>query len=195
MHHYFVILLMSSVITILIILSPFIAMYDPENATFLYNLFSFLCHQRDSRSICISSNMELVNCIENPLLFQESNNMILYDDGKIKYKFFVCARDVAIYTWITIGLLCYKVFRKDINSAEPVNIKWIILSMIPIAVDGGLQTLSEIGFSIPLIGFYESNNSMRILTGSIAGFAVGYAITPLVNAILKLREVKKSKTT
>lgn len=71
-----------------------------------------------------------------------------------------CARDVGIFMGLAAGLGLTAFYR---YKANPL---FVILAMIPIGIDGGLQALTS----------YESSNPLRILTGFIAGTALALLI-------------------
>jgi uncharacterized membrane protein len=91
------------------------------------------------------------------------------------YEFPVCARDLAFYSFLMVGALAFPIFRK-INSKEVPNIWFLIFSIIPMAIDGGTQ----------LLGWRESTNLLRFLTGALAGFVCAYYLIPLVNIFVDM---------
>jgi uncharacterized membrane protein len=85
-----------------------------------------------------------------------------------------CARDMAIWGSLLIVALLIKFFKLK-------GIKWyqVIPFVIPIALDGGLQTIAT---AIDPGGgtFYVSTNLMRTITGSIFGVGLGLMLTPML---------------
>lgn len=69
----------------------------------------------------------------------------------------VCARDVGLFIGIFMGCVFGASFRKGIK------IFVLLLLLAPMAIDGGLQSLTS----------YESFNLLRLITGMIGGFGVG----------------------
>lgn len=69
-----------------------------------------------------------------------------------------CARDVGIFIGLVAGMII-------VLLASP-RFSWIalILLVLPILVDGGVQ----------YAGGYESNNALRLLTGTLGGVAASY---------------------
>lgn len=117
----------------------------------IYFMYSFLCHQFDTRSIHI-----------------------------LDHQYAWCARDMGIWfsAWLTSLLISNKVIKQIPLWVLPVFI-------IPIALDGGVQTLStisEVSSSGMLDGeiFYISNNLTRFITGGIFGIGIGALMTKLL---------------
>jgi uncharacterized membrane protein len=90
-----------------------------------------------------------------------------------------CSRCTAIWIGIAIGLgflILYKI---------PLNEKFlilIILGIFPIGVDGIGQ----------LLGFWESTNVMRVITGSIVGIVCGLAIGLIIDEVDEFKIKKNS---
>jgi len=97
-------------------------------------------------------------------------NVVLLEDGSYAYKLPVCARDVAIYLAMLLGGAILPFVRK-VQSTQMPN-KWLLaIALVPMAIDGTAQ----------LVGLYESTNMLRLITGSIAGFALPFYIIPMLN--------------
>jgi uncharacterized membrane protein len=63
------------------------------------------------------------------------------------------------------------------------QLKWYIaiLCVIPMALDGGIQTVAEVltaGKNV--VQFYESNNLFRMITGTVFGYGVGLWMWPML---------------
>lgn len=122
--------------------------FEP-GAKIIYFIYSFTCHQFDSRSVH------------------------LFD-----YQIAWCARDTAI--WLSVWLVAVFVKFSDI---KPIKLYWLIPFVVPIALDGGIQTIftmldvNPIGLNtgMPL---YISNNFSRFLTGAIFGVGLSLWISP-----------------
>lgn len=87
-----------------------------------------------------------------------------------------CARDTFI--WMSFLLVCLAL-KYDFL---PKGLKWywILPFMVPIALDGGFQTISTmLGFSSDT-HLYLSTNFMRMVTGSIFGIGLGLVIAPFL---------------
>jgi uncharacterized membrane protein len=111
----------------------------------------------------------------------------------------VCSRDVAIFLFITLGLLAgmfvkrnyyisngilsifperFRAFVNRTMGARWFAILFIILCLIPVGLDGGIQLFTD----------YESTNLTRVLTGIPAGFIAGLLIAILIKSVKATRE-------
>jgi len=86
-----------------------------------------------------------------------------------------CARCTSIFLGLTIGAAILIFFSLELH------IFWILLGLVPMALDGGIQ----------LITSYESTNIMRFITGSIAGAVTGIALGYIVSEIGKIVVLKR----
>ncbi|RLI85976.1 MAG: DUF2085 domain-containing protein [Candidatus Altiarchaeales archaeon] len=129
----------------LIILAPYLMSIHREfAANLIYFLFSPVCHQLPERSFFLFG-----------------------------YKLAVCARCTAIYFGFLITSLIYPLFKRIDNKETPG--KWLlILSLIPMGLDGGIQ----------LVTSYESTNQIRAITGGIFGIILPLYIIPVYNTII-----------
>lgn len=78
-----------------------------------------------------------------------------------------CSRDVGLFLGFPIGLAALS-FRRLI-----VNPVLVLIGLVPIGVDGGLQ----------LVTSYESNNPLRLATGIVAGITFSILIAQFVFAV------------
>jgi uncharacterized membrane protein len=69
-----------------------------------------------------------------------------------------CVRDVGIFLGLAVGMAIVVLLSPRFS--------WLILAalVLPILVDGGVQ----------LTGMYESNNALRLITGTLAGVGASY---------------------
>lgn len=71
-----------------------------------------------------------------------------------------CARDVGIFLGLALGMLIIMMIRPRFRF-------WLFLVLVvPIILDGGMQ----------LLGLYESNNAMRLITGTLGGGGSSYLL-------------------
>jgi len=161
--------------------TPILAFSDEEAAQTIYSGMSLFCHQKLSRSICLFEDGSIGDCTEHTGEYVSGDGeKISAIKGGIKgYKFPVCSRDIGIYGFMLIGALVYALlFKLDEKRMYPPIL--LVLALIPIGLDGGLQLLSSAG--IYVIGVeYESTNLLRLTTGGIAGFAVSFYMLPILN--------------
>ncbi len=140
-----------------IFLAPIFKYYNYDFlSNLLYYLYSHVCHQMPERSYFI-----------------------------LGYKMAVCARCFGIYTGFLLGYILYPII-KGLNNFKIPNKKYLILSLIPIGLDGGTQ----------LLGLRESFNTLRFITGFIFGFTIVFYIVPIFFSFIKsesmeIDEIKK----
>lgn len=106
--------------------------------TSIYAFFSYICHQLPERSLHLGAE-----------------------------QLAVCSRCFGVYFGLLAGLLVYPLWRR-IDDIEPLPRIWLILSMVPIAVD----------WSLTIFGIWENTHLSRFLTGLILGVACATYIVP-----------------
>jgi uncharacterized membrane protein/glutaredoxin len=115
---------------------------------------------------------------------------------QLGYKMAFCERDVAIYGGMFVAGLAFALFGRRMKPLPIVA--WVIIGILPIAIDGGTQILQ--GF--PIVGFLgrESTPFLRTLTGALFGmsnvaFAYPYlqeSMAETIAAILPRMQAKPS---
>jgi uncharacterized membrane protein len=92
-----------------------------------------------------------------------------------------CTRCTAIFLGLVVGVGIAMFLELELN------ILWIIIGLVPIGLDGGLQLLTE----------YESSNPMRFITGLLAGIvtgiAIGFIITEMSLMVIQRRKKRLKK--
>jgi uncharacterized membrane protein len=86
------------------------------------------------------------------------------------YQACLCTRCMAIYGSMLLAGLALALFRSA--PIRPLNWKFWLLAMIPMALDGGTQ----------LFGWRESNLVLRLLTGAIFGLGTAWFLFPQIEA-------------
>lgn len=168
---------------------------NPAAGTLYNNVFVYFCHQKVSRSLCLfegNGNTFIADCLpQNGRYVPNDNRIVQVTQGLATgYKFPVCARDMAIYLGMLLAGVLYPL-RYRLDRREFPDPLYLIAALLPMALDGGLQLVSDIGFSVPGIGFYESTNINRMVTGFIAGVVVPVYLLPILNQMFsKVKEVK-----
>jgi uncharacterized membrane protein len=149
----------------------------------IYYGLSFTCHQLDTRSICYFPEADMIIKECKPVGLDNADYSRAVDhfdeQGNHGYKFGVCSRDIAIYAMMFLGAILWPIFfRLDEDIWPPVI--WLIISIIPVALDGGTQ----------FIGLRESTNLLRLITGSMMGIGMSFYIIPTLNQILNQQKKK-----
>lgn len=160
-NYYDIFLFFVTLLALLPILAPILMHFNLEViAKPIYFIYSFTCHQFDSRSLH------------------------LFD-----YQYAWCARDTAI--WFSFALTSWYIRFQNI---KPLKFYWIIPFIIPIAFDGGIQTIYTI-LDVAPTGvnagepLYISNNFARFFTGAIFGVGLALLIsTSIKNTIIDLKK-------
>jgi uncharacterized membrane protein len=91
-----------------------------------------------------------------------------------------CARCFAIFTGMTLGLAFLLFYRVNIDEKF---IYIIAISIAPIAIDGFGQ----------LLGYWESTNLIRSITGLLIGFVCGIAIGIIIDELREIYLLNKNK--
>ncbi len=97
---------------------------------------------------------------------KEARSLILNDNQMP-----VCARDAGLFLGAPLGFLFLWLY--------PRNVPWaiIILMAVPMVLDGSIQLVTE----------YESNNTMRLLTGTGAGAALAFGMIRIFDDFMNVR--------
>ncbi len=98
-----------------------------------------------------------VNC------HQKSERSYSYNQNQMPF----CARDVGIFAGLAIG------FTYALGRRIELTLPLILLSLVPIGIDGTVQLLTD----------YESTNIRRVFTGLIAGGVTGIALRIIANSL------------
>jgi uncharacterized membrane protein len=86
----------------------------------------------------------------------------------------VCARDTGIYVGFLISLVLISALHKGDRPREfPAPAGWVAIALMigAMAVDGLTQ----------LVGLRTSTNDLRLITGLLAGYAIGAVLMPMLN--------------
>lgn len=82
----------------------------------------------------------------------------------------VCARDIGLFAGIFLGSVVGAMYRRSIKL-------WVLLLfLVPMAVDGGFQSLTS----------YESWNPLRVATGLIGGTGIGIYVNGSIVQTMRL---------
>jgi len=161
----------------------------PRVGWWIQTAYRFLCHQRAERSLFLFGEQLMYTTEEltNSGYKQYLIGFPFVGNETLGYKVAFCVRDIAIYTSMALTGIFVGF------SSKKITVKWWIaaLATIPMALDGGIQFVSEFlflaqnsfGLSISE-PFYLSNYVTRAITGSIFGIGVGlFIFTELKDAV------------
>ncbi len=173
----------------------------------LYRGYGMVCHQLAYRSFFLfgeqsvyprsAANVEGLYTYSQATGLGEGSNAediltarSFTGNDTIGYKIALCQRDVAIYASILLFGLLFSLSGRRIP-ALPWYL-WVLIGMLPIALDGLSQLLSQPPFS--LWDFRESTPYFRVITGFLFGFTTAWFGYPLVEASMAdARKIMASK--
>jgi uncharacterized membrane protein len=72
----------------------------------------------------------------------------------------MCSRDTGIFIGLFAGAFAFSLFAFELKR------RWLLIGLLPLILDAGVQAVSS----------YESDNSIRVITGAIAGISVAVFI-------------------
>ncbi len=179
-------------------------------ARVIYRMYSPLCHELAFRSWFLFGEqayypLSLAH-IRGVTTFEEASGILapralLYvqarqfeGNARMGYKVALCQRDVAIWGALLLFGLVFAVTGRRFRSL-PIAI-WILLGILPVALDGGTQLLSQLPLSslANLLPMRESTPFLRTLTGALFGFLTGWFGFPLIEeSIAETRRVLERK--
>lgn len=177
----------------------------------IQNIYHVFCHQRVERSIFLFGEDALIAFYTVQEL-KDDDDIPQYNldapipiwtttyfgypywgNEKIGYKVAFCLRDVGLYWSLAItSIIAYWWIKKN-NRNINVSWKYLVLLMIPMAVDGTFQTIVEAfgvpGLSQQFITSYIANMPKRIITGGLFGIGFGlFMVKNLYKATSLLKE-------
>jgi len=157
----------------LIFATPLLARSGSGYNTLLYSAFSSICHQSTVRSLCLYAD-GIGECMPQTGGFSGSKEITVErPDGSVGYKFPVCARDMAIYATMFVGGLILP-FLTDKKRKQIPTLLILMLAAAPTGIDGITQ----------MLGWRESTNPVRIITGAVLGLAIPFFLIPTANVLV-----------
>lgn len=144
-------------------------------ARVIYTLYSFTCHQIPDHSYflfgpsLVPQDPELLaaGMADTGNLFVQRT---FVGNEQVGYKVALCERDVAIYASVLAAGLLYAALRRRVR-VRPLPLKWFLLFLLPMAIDGGTQ----------LLGWRESTWWLRTLTGALFGLGAVWWAYPYID--------------
>ncbi len=180
------------------LLTPLAALHGPKALAGLsYNVYVPTCHQWIYRSFClfydgkshwvgdcIAKNQSAVIATEFTSASHQWDGVFNYSRDQIGlnraerveygdvvgYKFPNDARNLGLYSFMLLAGLALPLLWK--RPSVP-HIAFFIIGILPLAVDGTGQ----------LLGFWESTNTVRFITGAIAGVTASVFVYAMLNRV------------
>lgn len=170
----------------------------------VYAFYSVQCHQLPQRSYFLFGEAGMYSIPEVNAARGSEDIWTLrafIGNERMGYKVAYSDRMISLYTSAWVAALIFAALRKR---ARPLPIVWLLAFLLPLALDGGTHTVSDLwgigqGFrdtnawlraltfdALP-DSFYVGdawgsfNSIMRLITGVLAGFAVAFAVLPRVD--------------
>ena len=187
----------------------FMKINAPLPANIIYAIYKPLCHQFAFRSWFLFGSQTFYpralanipgaetyekisgNSTVNPLQARE-----FVGNPIVGYKVAICERDVAIYGSILLFGLVFSVTGKKIKTPPRFIVFWILIGMIPMAIDGisQLPSLLPAGQLTGWIPYRESTPFLRTLTGVLFGITTAWFVFPVIEeTMLETRRVVTRK--
>ena len=116
-------------------------------------------------------------------------------NNTLGYKVAICQRDVAIYGSILLFGIVFSLFRKKLKAYPWFIYLWVLIGIIPIAIDGFTQLPSLITTPLPAwMPYRESTPFLRTLTGVLFGVMTAWYIYPVIEeTMLETRKMMAHK--
>jgi len=164
-------------------------------ARWIYLAYSFVCHQFPFRSFFLfGPQATYPRDILQAVTGMDPNDLLnvrgFVGNAATGFKVALCERDVAMYAGILLAGLVYALLRPRLRALH--WILWLALGVLPIALDGGSQLVSQL--PIDLLPFRESTALLRTITGALFGvMSVWFAYPNLEDSMQEnLRAVERS---
>jgi uncharacterized membrane protein len=176
-------------------------------ANLIYKGYSLVCHQLGFRSFYVFGEQAIyprsaagvagVFTFSQATGLSESSSAAdllkarsYVGNEQVGYKLALCERDIAIYAGILLFGLLFSLSRYRFVPL-PWYL-WILIGVVPIAIDGFSQLLSQPPLSF--WAFRESTPTLRVLTGLLFGFCTAWFGYPVVEESMRdMREVYQKK--
>ena len=149
----------------------------------IYFAYRPFCHQLAERSFFLfgqkaTYTLKDLQSIGLPTGFSLSSmwaRRVFIGNATLGYKMAFCQRDLALYGSIALGGMVYALLRRHIR---PLPWRIFLLMLFPLALDGGTQ----------LVGWRQSTWLLRLVTGTIAGVAMVWALYPRLDHAMRSTE-------
>jgi uncharacterized membrane protein len=168
----------------------------PDAAQSLYGFYHPFCHQLAFRSLFLFGQQPFyprkLAGVHGLMTFEEATGLPEDDfvaasaflgSSEMGYKVALCQRDIAIQSALLIFVLIFALSRQKIKSI-PIFI-WFIFGLLPIALDGGTQLLSQLDWQgLAWLTPRESVPWQRLVTGALFGLLSAWFILPILRESL-----------
>jgi uncharacterized membrane protein len=169
-------------------LAPILMQLGAERAaSVIYTVYGPLCHQLPQRSWFLFGPQlsyrlpELMELVGEGVSGPWASDFV--GNEALGYKVAFCQRDAAIYGAIFLFGMVYGLLRRRWEVRPLPWWAYILLGIVPMGLDGGYQFLS---YALPLVfpGVslkpYETTPLMRLITGTLFGWATVWLAYPYV---------------
>lgn len=154
------------------LLAPVLMAYGaPQVGRLIYTVYRPACHQLPERTFFLFGPRMTYTLEELWALGLLTPNddifarQLFLGAAEIGYKMALCERDFAMYGGMLVAGLAFGLVRKRLR---PLSFLGFLLSLVPLAIDGGTQ----------LFMLRESNWFLRTLTGGLVGVAAVWMLYP-----------------
>jgi uncharacterized membrane protein len=209
-HHY---MLLFNFLIFLFVGLPFLApvlmkLGATTPAKVIYTVYRPFCHEFAFRSWFLFGEQayyprQLAD-IPGVVTYEQATGLSSFDveaardfvgNDTLGYKVGICQRDVAMYGSILFFGLVFSLFKKYIKAIRQAIYLWVLVGIVPIAIDGFTQLPSLITTPLPAwLPFRESTPFLRTLTGALFGLMTAYYIYPVIEeTMLETRKLMAHK--
>lgn len=184
-------------------------------AELIQSIYRIFCHQRVERSLFLFGEDKIAAFYSldelrslgaipdyNPYIplsyAQHSRELYQYPywgNEQVGYKVAFCIRDVGMYLGIIIGGLSYFIYYHKTKNLKKFKFVYLLILMLPMALDGGFQTLAEL-FNLNWVSSeYIDNIPKRIITGLLFGLGFSLFVFPLLKEnVTMVQKNEKSRS-
>jgi uncharacterized membrane protein len=174
-----------------------------QPANVIYKIYSFLCHQLAFRSFFLFGKQavypRILSNLHYPIMYEFLVHHLTIDvvearaylgNATVGYKIALCQRDIAMYGSFFLFGVIFAFFKSRI---KPLKMWiWILLGILPIAIDGGSQ-LPALGLDIKWLPARESTPLLRVITGILFGVFTAWYLYPMVEDTMKSTRMMLNK--
>ncbi len=170
------------------VLAPILMHYGlTAPADLIYRGYSLTCHQLSERTYFFFGTKPVYTVTELETLLNVHGEDPLYWRGfignaELGYKMAWCERDHAIYFALMLAGIGFAFVR---NTLKPLNWRWYLLFITPMAIDGTWQLFTSPIVILPFLPIHESDWLLRTITGVLFGIGSVWLIYPYVQDAMR----------